>query len=72
MFDDIISEDFTREDKAVVYVIKALNELADRGLVKGKPLDLTEKGLEMIEGFKPTDEEIELAVYNLKENGYIE
>ena len=71
MFEDIISEKFTREDKAIVYAIKTLNELVDKGLVEGKPFEITEKGFEMIEDFEPTDEELRLAMEKLKVAGYI-
>jgi malate/lactate dehydrogenase len=71
MFDDIISEDFTREDKAIVYAIKTLNELVDKGIVNGQPFEITDKGFEMIVDFEPTDEELKEAMEKLSIAGYI-
>ena len=72
MFEDIITESFTREDKAILYAIKTLNDLVDKGLVEGKLFEVTEKGFEMIKDFEPTDDELIFAMDCLKIGGYIE
>lgn len=61
----------TRKHKALVYVIKTMNELVDKGIMKGKPFEVTEDGLELIKGFKPTNDEIKIAILKLKSMGYI-
>ncbi len=72
MFEDILSKDeFTREDLVILYTIKTLNELVDIGIMEGKPFELTEKGLEAIKDFEPTEEELKFGVNSLKVGGYI-
>ena len=73
MFEDITKDTvITREQKAMLYVIKTLNELVDMGIMEGKPFEVTEVGLEHIKDFEPTDEEMKIAVLSLKALGHIQ
>lgn len=74
MFEDILGRDkieLSRLQKTIIFVINTLNELSDKGLLKGKAFKLSEDALGLIEGFKPTDDEIILVLGMLKEKGYI-
>ena len=61
--------ELTHEEKCAVFCIKTLNQMVDKGLVQGKPYNVTEKGLEAIEGFEPTEEDIRLGMEILASNG---
>lgn len=61
----------SRLEKAVVYCIKALNELTETGIVEGKPYEVTEEGLESIKDFEPTEEELVSAMHVLRSQGLI-
>lgn len=76
MFEDLTTEsnegkEYTRNQKAMLFVIKTLNELCDEGVLTGKVFDIVNEALEAIEGFKPTDKEIIECIAVLKEEGYI-
>lgn len=76
MYEDLFNlEDveIKREHLILLHTIKTLNELADMGILEGKPFELTEKADEYLEGFgEPTEKETEWAINVLKAEGYIE
>ena len=61
--------ELTRHEKSIIYCLRTLNELVKTGLLTGGMYQLTEKAQEAIEDFKPTDEEMELAMNALKRDG---
>lgn len=72
MFDDLLKKrKFTRQEKAIIYVVKTLNELSDMGILEGKAFTISKEGLEAIEGFEPTSEEIKNVMEMLANEGYI-
>jgi hypothetical protein len=58
-----------------MYVIKALNEMASNGIceIKGEePFKLTENGIKQLGDFEPTEEEINLVIFEFQKEGYIQ
>jgi len=74
MFNDIIKEkeEFTRMELAMIYTIKTLNELVDKGLVENKIFEVSESGMELIKDFKPTDDELKQCVVVLSSPEFCE
>lgn len=74
MFEDILDkQDWTREEKVLLYVIMELENLAKMGLVTEGPLQIVdmEKAKEVIGDIIPTGDEIEEVMYWMKSEGYI-
>jgi hypothetical protein len=81
MFEDVLKPEneeeidinnLTRDQLTIIYVLHTLNELVDKGLMEGKMCEITEKGLDLIKGFEPTEEELADCIQNMKEQGMIE
>lgn len=72
MYEDLLEKGIKleRDQKAILYVVKTLNELSDKGILKGKPIEITEKGLKEIKDFEPTNDEIQEAVKKMAVMGY--
>jgi hypothetical protein len=68
---NITGVEISRLDKSILFVIKALNILAEKGLVTNGNMAISSEALEMIKDFKPTKEEMETAVAILKKEGHI-
>lgn len=65
----------TRQQLAIMYVIRALNEMAAQGIceIKGEePFKLSDEGAELLGDFEPTDEEIISVIAGFEEAGYIQ
>jgi hypothetical protein len=71
MFEDIIKKDITREQKVLVYVLKTLNDLVEKGIMEGGGYQVTEEGLKYIKGFEPTDDELRECIDLLKADGVL-
>ena len=71
MFEDILQEkkEFTREEKTLIFVLKTLNDLVDKGFCEGGGYEITEKGLEILGDFVPTEQEMKDCIENLKNSG---
>jgi len=67
MFEDII--DYTREQKTFIYILNSLDEFKKMGLIEGGMFEVTQKGLDAIEGFEPTDEEIQKCMEEMRNEG---
>jgi len=69
-------EEMTPEElhaaKCVVHCIKTLNELADKGIVTDRVMEIQEDGLKLIEGFEPTQQDIELGMEILIAQGIVQ
>jgi hypothetical protein len=80
MFEDVLVpeeeeidlENLTRDQLTVIYVLKTLNELVDKGLMEGKMYEITDTGLGLIKGFEPTEDELAECIRKMKEEGMIE
>lgn len=69
-----MSEEFSRYQKTVVYVADIIEQLVSLGVLdieEDRIARLTSKGLELIDGFKPTDEEITQVLVELVQSGYL-
>ena len=75
MFEDITNTEgeVSRKGLVILYVIRTLNELVDKGMLVGKAFELNEKAHELLEGLDPlpTDEEMKEVIDLLKLEGYI-
>ena len=68
---NITGIEFSREEKALIYVIKMLNDLSTMGIMSGDCLKLGENAENIIKNFEPSKKEIEEAVSELKQQGFI-
>jgi hypothetical protein len=71
MFDDLTTNEITRESKILLYTIKDLNEFVEKGIMEGKAFEITDEGLNVLEGFEPTEEEIKMGLQTLRDLGYL-
>lgn len=62
----------SREQKAILFVIKSLNKLVEMGIMAGGNLQLDERVENIIKDFNPTDDELKKAVAILKHCGYVQ
>jgi hypothetical protein len=70
----ILNQD--RMTKAILYVVGTLEELKKNEYIKGGNVEISSKGSEGFKllkesGFKPTKEEIDMAMYVIQNNGKI-
>jgi len=75
MFEDILEkENYSREEKAILYVIMAMDEMVEMGIFTEGPYEIAdkEKATEILEGFTPTEEEIQQVVLWLVAEGKIQ
>lgn len=68
---NITGFELSREEKCILFTIKTLNELTDMGILTGNGLKIDERAKDLIKDFKPTKEEVELAIIILKREGHI-
>jgi hypothetical protein len=68
---NITGEGITRQGKAILFTIKTLNKFVSMGLMEGGAFEISSEAEECIKDFKPTNEELELSVLMLKQEGYI-
>lgn len=68
---NITGVELTRIDKAIIYSIKTLNDLVEKGVLEDGGMTIGSEGEELIKGFKPTKEELEIAMAILKKEGHL-
>ena len=62
---------FDRAHKAILWVIRMLNELEEEGIVEGRAYEISEEFDvdELLEGFEPTPQEIDSVIQMLRAEG---
>lgn len=65
-------KEHTRLELALIWCIKYLNELNDAGIVAGRPYTVTERGEKVLDGFEPTEDEIQIALAVLRKEGVLD
>lgn len=68
---NITGINISRQQKAVLFVIKTLNQLVELDIMSGGNLEIDERAEALLKGFEPTSAELELATLALKREGYI-
>jgi len=61
----------SRQDKCVIFVIKTMNELIEKGFLTGSAFTISKEAEEIAKNFKPTLDEIKEVVMWFKMGGYI-
>ena len=66
----MMDEDLDRIQKSILYAVKILNDLVDKGILTGKAFEVQEPlASEVLEGFEPTKEELFEAMNILAADG---
>ena len=69
--ENITGFELTRSQKTLLYVINILNDLAEMGILSKGPFVIDERSKGLIKDFKPTEDEMEHAIIELKIGGYV-
>jgi len=69
--ENVTGFELTRSQKTLLYVINILNELVELGMLTSGTLDIDERSKELIKDFKPTEDEMQNAILELKSQGYV-
>lgn len=68
MFDDLMKQELTREQKAMIFTLSLLSSSGIGGLEK---MNLSSDGEEQIKDFSPNTEEVEKCIDILVKKGYL-
>lgn len=68
MFEDLMKQELTREQKAMIFTLSLLSDAGIEGLEK---INLSDHGREQIKDFQPTTNEVEKCIDILVKKGYL-